>query len=176
MLLQRSGTSRRSRWPEASTGDSRAAHAVHLDPFALSLPKGSRGLRQAQSERIWHLNELYCVRSSLPLLRAKSPLHKPRSARQSEQGGVCRLRRHAGLGWAGQAGRQAILTACKFPQTPRCPRRHLPTHFNVLHIQELFPHYSIGLQPDLHLKKGPKIVFFSSFSRPKGRWRACEVH
>ena len=94
-------------------------------------------------------------------LKSHSP--RPRGSRQS----VCH----------GHAGRcdalgclvdwRAVLTACMYPQTPGCPCRHLQRHFRALHIQELLPHYSIGLQIDWYLKKASKPCFSALFLGPK---------
>jgi hypothetical protein len=47
--------------------------------------------------------------------------------------------------------------------TPRTPPGSLHTPNNALHIQELLPHHSIGLQPDYYLKNGSKQPIWRLF-------------
>ena len=67
----------------------------------------------------------------------------------------------------GRTGGRAVLTACMCPQTPGRSCRHPHTHFNALHIQELLPHHSIGLQPYFYPKKTSKPCFSALFRCPK---------
>jgi hypothetical protein len=68
--------------------------------------------------------------------------------------GYCDVHGLAGGQVGGQAGWRfwPPVGARKRPEASVSPRGHPHTHFNVLHIQELLPHNSIGLQPDWYFE------------------------